>query len=313
MRRPRLSGASLTPSSSENSPLDGSIRHHSLARTRTDRSCSTAAQGPSFWAQRFPIEHVEQFVYNASYDIDSLGARDRMETTDFGSVRLLTFNRPDQLNAVDEILALSLIEALTTAGADDNIAAVVLTGQGRAFCAGVDLSYLQRMSTAEADSKPMLDFTDSIRCFEKPLIVAVNGLAVGIGTTLCLHADLVIAGASARFRTPFSAIGVAPEVGSSWLLPQQVGFQFASWMLLSAAWVEPDEALTRGLIFDIAPDDQLQSTAIAAATTIAANDPAALRAAKRLLRTWQAAPVDAAMAAENVEFAKLLVARSSTE
>ena len=234
-----------------------------------------------------------------------------MKTTDHGSVRILEFDRPAQLNAVDQTLALTLVERLAATESDDEIGAVVLTGEGRAFCAGVDLSYLEAMATGEADSEPMLAFTDSIRRFEKPLIVAVNGLAVGIGATLCLHADLVIAGASARFRTPFAAIGVAPEVGSSWLLPQQVGFQFASWMLLSAAWVEADEALRRGLVFDVAPDDQLQSVALEIATTIAANDPAALRAAKRLMRTWRSQPIDTAMAVENEEFRSLLAPRAT--
>ena len=234
-----------------------------------------------------------------------------MKTTDHGSVRILEFDRPAQLNAVDQTLALTLVERLAATESDDEIGAVVLTGEGRAFCAGVDLSYLEAMATGEADSEPMLAFTDSIRRFEKPLIVAVNGLAVGIGATLCLHADLVIAGTSARFRTPFAAIGVAPEVGSSWLLPQQVGFQFASWMLLSAAWVEADEALRRGLVFDVAPDDQLQSVAVEIATTIAANDPAALRAAKRLMRSWRSQPIDTAMAVEIDEFRTLLDLRAA--
>jgi len=234
-----------------------------------------------------------------------------MKTTDHGTVRVIEFDRPAQLNAVDQALALSLVEILAATDDDDEIAAVVLTGQGRAFCAGVDLSYLEAMATGKAGSEPMLAFTDSIRRFGKPLIVAVNGLAVGIGATLCLHADLVIAGTSARFRTPFAAIGVAPEVGSSWLLPQQVGFQFASWMLLSAAWVEPDEALRRGLVFEVAPDEQLQAVAVDAATTIAGNDPAALRAAKRVLRTWRSQPIDTAMAEENEEFRKLLAVRTA--
>lgn len=236
-----------------------------------------------------------------------------METTDHGPVRLLEFDRPEHLNAVDQVLAESMVAGLHGAADDDAVAAVVLTGRGRAFCAGVDLSYLQAMAAEEADSEPMLAFTDSIRRFEKPLIVAVNGLAVGIGTTLCLHADLVFAGVSARFRTPFAAIGVAPEVGSSWLLPQQVGFQFASWMLLSAAWVDPDEAMRRGLVFDVVPDDRLQSAAIAAAASIAENDPAALRAAKHLLRLWRSPLIDAAMAAENVEFGKLFTLRAAAD
>ena len=236
-----------------------------------------------------------------------------MKSTNHGPVQLLEFDRPEQLNAVDRVLAESMVATLDSAADDDTVAAVVLTGQGRAFCAGVDLSYLQAMEIEQADSRPMLAFIDSIRRFEKPLIIAVNGLAVGIGATLCLHADLVFDGTSARFRAPFAAIGVAPEVGSSWLLPQQVGFQFASWMLLSAAWVDSDEAMRRGLVLDVVPDDQLRTTAIAAAATIAENDAAALRSAKQVLRSWRSPLVDTAMTVENAEFRKLFTLRASAK
>lgn len=229
-----------------------------------------------------------------------------MDVEDRGPVRVLSFDRPEKLNALDGALAERAAGALRDAAADAAVGAVVLTGTGRAFCAGVDLDHLAAMSRGEESSAATVDFNETLRHHPKPVIAAVNGLAVGVGATMCLHVDLVIAATSARFRTPFSALGVAPEVGSSWLLPQQVGYQRAAWMLLSSDWVDADTAVAWGLAFEAVDDDALLDAAVARADAIAGHDPASLAAIKRTLASWRRPAVEAAEAVENNEFGRLL-------
>ncbi len=229
-----------------------------------------------------------------------------MDVSDFGPVRVLAFDRPEKLNALDAALADRATAALLAADDDEAVGAVVLTGTGRAFCAGVDLDHLAAIGAGTESSAHTIAFNEAVRHLRKPLIVAVNGMAVGVGTTMCLHADLVIAAASARFRTPFAEIGVAPEIGSSWLLPGQIGHQRASWMLLSAAWVDAATAAEWGLVFEMVDDDRLLDRAVALAATIAGNDPAAVAEAKQTVRSWRLPEIEAAEAVENAAFRRLL-------
>ncbi len=229
-----------------------------------------------------------------------------MDVSDSGRVRVLAFDRPEKLNALDAALADRATAALLAADDDQTVGAVVLTGTGRAFCAGVDLDHLAAMSAGTESSAHTIAFNEAVRHLRKPLVVAVNGMAVGVGTTMCLHADLVVAAASARFRTPFAEIGVAPEIGSSWLLPGQIGHQRASWMLLSAAWVDAATAAEWGLVFEMVDDDRLLDRAVALATTIADNDAGAVAEAKQTVRTWRLPQIEAAEAVENAAFGRLL-------
>ncbi|MDH3705217.1 MAG: enoyl-CoA hydratase/isomerase family protein [Acidimicrobiia bacterium] len=235
-----------------------------------------------------------------------------LDVVDHGAVRVLRMRRPERRNAIDATLATSLREALDQAIADD-VRAVVLTGTDTSFCAGVDLEYLTALARREADGTPMVMFNETLQTYPLPLLAAVNGAAVGVGATLCLHTDLVIAARSARFRMPFAELGVGPELGSSWLLPQQVGHQAASWMLLSSAWVDADEALARGLVLDVVDDDQLLEHTIERARQIAALDPEAVRAAKRTVRAWRDPGIATAIAVENDEFSVLLARRAQAE
>jgi enoyl-CoA hydratase/carnithine racemase len=233
-----------------------------------------------------------------------------MQIRDEGPVRVLTFDRPDKLNALDAALADRASSALREADDDPGVGAVVLTGSGRAFCAGVDLDHLAAIHAGTEGSHHTVGFNQALRGMDTPVIAAVNGLAVGVGTTMCLHVDLVIAGQSARFRTPFASLGVAPEVGSSWLLPQQVGHQRAAFMLLSADWVDATTASDWGLVFEVVPDSWLLERAVAIGAAIAGNDPAAVAAAKRVVRSWRAPMIESAETTENAEFQALLRARN---
>lgn len=229
-----------------------------------------------------------------------------MERDDHGVVRVLTFDRPAKLNALDAAMADRATAGLADAAADDSVGAVVVTGAGRAFCAGVDLDHLAAIAAGTESGANTSAFNQALRSFDKPLIAAVNGLAVGVGCTMCLHVDLVVVGESARFRTPFTKIGVAPEIGSSWLLPQQIGYQRAAWMLLSSAWVDAQTAVDWGLAFEVLPDAALVDRAVELATTIVDNNAASIAAVKRTLRAWREPAVAAAEAVENAEFTALL-------
>ena len=229
-----------------------------------------------------------------------------MDVIDDGPVRVLTFDRPEKLNALDAGLADGATAALLAADDDPAVGAVVLTGSGRAFCAGVDLDHLAAIAAKTESSRHTIAFNDAVRSLRTPLIVAVNGMAVGVGTTMCLHADLVVASESARFRTPFAALGVAPEIGSSRLLPQQIGHQRANWMLLTAEWVDAPTAVDWGLAFEMVADDRLVERAIEIGALIAHNDAEAVAAAKDTMRSWRLPLIDAAEAIENAAFARLL-------
>jgi enoyl-CoA hydratase/carnithine racemase len=231
---------------------------------------------------------------------------DGVQVDDFGSVRVLAFDRPDKLNALNADMADRATAALLAADRDPAIRAVVLTGSGRAFCAGVDLGHLAAIGDGSESSHHTIDFNSAIRFMKTPVVAAVNGLAVGVGCTMCLHVDLVLAGAAARFQTPFAKIGVAPEIGSSRLLPGQIGHQRASWMLLTAGWVDADTAVEWGLAFESVADDRLLDRAIEIADLIAANDPEAVVAAKQTMREWRLPLIDAAEEIENAAFGKLL-------
>ena len=219
---------------------------------------------------------------------------------------MLAFDRPEKLNALSADLADRATEALLAADADPTVGAVVLTGSGRAFCAGVDLDHLAAIGAGTESSEHTIQFNNAVRFMAKPLIMAVNGMAVGVGCTMGLHADLVIAAESARFRTPFSKIGVAPEIGSSRLLPAQIGHQRASWMLLTSEWVDAATAVEWGLALEVVPDDGLVARAVEIASSIAANDADAVAAAKDTMRAWRLPLIEEAERVENLAFRALL-------
>jgi enoyl-CoA hydratase/carnithine racemase len=232
-----------------------------------------------------------------------------LATRSIGRVRVLELDRPERLNAFDRDLYAASAAALAAAADDDAIHVVVLTGRGRAFCAGVDLAELEASAQGRATpgfTEAAADFVDQLRSYEKPLLVAVNGLAVGIGTTLLTYADLVFAAESARFQTPFSKLGVAPEIGSSWRLPRLIGWQDAAWMLLSSDWIDAPRAQAMGLVFRCVADASLLDVTLEAAGQIAEHRLDSLRAIKRTLQAWREAPSLEAERREGREFQALL-------
>lgn len=180
---------------------------------------------------------------------------------DENRVRTLTLNRPDALNAFNEALYDATAEALSDAAGDPEVAVVVITGSGRAFSAGQDLTDMAaRISDPDgfvAGRHGFPGLIDALAAFPKPLICAVNGLGLGIGATILGFADLAFMSTAAKLKCPFTSLGVAPEAASSYLLPQLMGRQNAAWLLMSSEWVDADEALRMGLVWKVCGPEEL--------------------------------------------------------
>ena len=232
-----------------------------------------------------------------------------LQVDDQNRVRTLTLNRPDALNAFNEALYETTAEALRLAAEDPDVAVVLLTGAGRAFSAGNDLKEMQARITDPEIANQGSHFTtmiDALTRFPKPLICAVNGVGVGIGTTILGYADLVFMSATARLKCPFTSLGVAPEAASSYLLPQLIGRQNAAWLLLSSEWVDAHEALAMGMAWKVCQPEELLAEARRYAEILAARPIPSLIAVKQSIVEPTRPEIAAATERENAHFAKLL-------
>jgi enoyl-CoA hydratase/carnithine racemase len=176
---------------------------------------------------------------------------------DDGGARILTFNRPDQLNAFNQDLWYTIADALEAAAADDAVRCVVLTGTGRGFCAGQDLGEMADPSIF-ADREPGYQrFMPVLEAFPKPVIAAVNGIGVGIGLTMLLHCDLVLMARSARIKVPFLSLGVTTEASASVLMPATMGWQRAAEVLFTEPWIDAEQAVADGIALRVVDDEAL--------------------------------------------------------
>ncbi len=224
-------------------------------------------------------------------------------------VRKVVLNRPDALNAFNEELYDALADALLEAAVDDGVAVVLLTGAGRAFSAGTDLLEMHQIATNPDFQRGRHGFPgllDALVAFPKPLVVAVNGLGLGIGATVLGFADLAFMSTRARLKCPFTSLGVAPEAASSLLFPQLVGRQNAAWMLLSAEWVSAAEALEMGLVWRLCEPEDLLAEATRHAEVLAARPISSLVAVKHTMTAPHRAAVEEARERENAAFAELM-------
>ncbi|MGN6161847.1 MAG: enoyl-CoA hydratase/isomerase family protein [Marmoricola sp.] len=211
-----------------------------------------------------------------------------LQTADRGRVRTLTLNRPDALNAFNEALYDATTDALLEVAADDGVAVVVITGAGRAFSAGTDLLEMAQMNTDPDFQRGRHGFPgliDALAAFPKPLICAINGLGLGIGTTIIGFADLVLMSTTAKLKCPFTSLGVAPEAASSYLMPNLIGRQNASWLLLSAEWISAAEAKEMGLAWKVVEPDALMDEVYRHADVLAARPISSLRHVKAAMAT----------------------------
>lgn len=232
-----------------------------------------------------------------------------LKIDDDARVRTLTLDRPDALNAFDEALYDATTDALLAAAEDPDVAVVLLTGAGRAFSAGTDLLEMHQRATDPGfvpGRHGFVGLVDALAAFPKPLVVAVNGVGLGIGTTVLGFADLAFMASTARLKCPFTSLGVAPEAASSYLLPRLVGRQQAAWLLLSAEWVTAAEALETGLVWRVCEPGDLLAEAHRHAALLAARPISSLVAVKRTMTAPLRAGVEAARELENAAFAELM-------
>jgi enoyl-CoA hydratase/carnithine racemase len=222
-----------------------------------------------------------------------------------GGVRLLTLNRPEKKNALTGPMYDALRDALEEADSSEAVGAVVFAGQPGAFTAGNDIADFVARARDGAGEAPSLRFIRQLAGTRTPMVAAVDGVAVGIGTTLTLHCDLVYASPAARFRTPFVELGLVPEAASSYLLPRRVGRLKATEILLLSEMFGADQAEALGLVNAVMPSDMLVEHAVAQAARLAALPRGALQAARTLIRGDQA-DVDAALQAEAEAFGRQL-------
>ena len=229
---------------------------------------------------------------------------DILTSTDAG-VMTLTLNRVDKKNAITAAMYAEMAKALHGAAADASVRVFVMQGHESVFCAGNDIGdFLQRPPARE--DAPVYGFLQELAAFHKPMVAAVCGVAVGVGTTMLLHCDMVYAGDNAVFSLPFVNLGICPEAGSSLLLAQMIGFHRAAEILLLGEPFKADAALDMGLVNRIVPAGQANALAQAQARKVAAKPMSSLLETKRLMKKAQSSLVALQMADEGATFARML-------
>jgi 2-(1,2-epoxy-1,2-dihydrophenyl)acetyl-CoA isomerase len=187
-------------------------------------------------------------------------------------VATIRLNRPDVLNSFNREMALALQAALDECAIRDDIRAVLITGEGRAFCAGQDLAEAIATDGPELQAIVREHYNPiilKIRNLMKPVVCAVNGVAAGAGANIALSCDIVFAGASASFIQAFSAIGLIPDSGGTFFLPRLIGFQRATALMMLGDKIQAEQAALMGMIYKVCPDDQLSEVAGACAAGLA--------------------------------------------
>lgn len=207
-------------------------------------------------------------------------------------VAVLTFNRPERMNTITRPMLEELSARLLEADDDKGVRAIVITGNGRAWCAGLDVGAAVSGEGIGGDSSQSsngeFDLRDAppvvLHKIDTPTIAALNGGAAGYGMDLALGCDIRIASENAKLSAAYTARGLVPESGGTWLLPRIVGWSKAAELLFTARTLRAEEALDLGLLSQVVPADELEKATMSMAAEIVANAPLAIRAAKRLMR-----------------------------
>ncbi len=230
-------------------------------------------------------------------------------TTRDGDILVVTLNRPAKKNALTGDMYNGMSAALDQAKDDHSIGTIVFEGSGGSFTAGNDLAdFLQ--SASDFTQSPALNFIRRLAVCETPIVAAVDGVAVGIGTTMLFHCDLVYAAPQAKFRMPFVDLGLVPEAGSSLLVPQRVGTVRATELLMLGEGFDAQAALGFGIINAIVPTEDLRGVAMDKAHRLAVRPRAALRETRRLMR-GDLAPLLARMEDEAQAFGAALQSKDA--
>jgi 2-(1,2-epoxy-1,2-dihydrophenyl)acetyl-CoA isomerase len=226
-----------------------------------------------------------------------------------GHVRVLRLDRPERKNALTSSLGWAIVRAIGDASADDDVRVVALTGNGDAFCSGLDLGGGDEAlaETGLSEQQSILDEKGWVGRFllalrfetDKPIVAGINGAAVGAGLSLAMAADIRIAADSARLHPGYLRAGTSPDGGLTWSLPTLVGHENAMRFLLESRFVGADEALRRGLVSEVVPADQLDERLLELCNAISAHAPLAVQRTKRLVaRAPLVTDIDARMTDE---------------
>ena len=208
---------------------------------------------------------------------------DFIQTTTDAGVLTIRMHRPEKKNAITRDMYRAMADAVTGAGADDSIRAILFCGVPGAFSAGNDIKDFVAIAEGGTRHTDVHDFLRAIATVEKPLVAAVDGLAIGIGTTMLMHCDLAYCSPGSIFRTPFLDLGITPEAGSSLIAPKIMGDQRAFALLVLADTFDAATARDCGLVYKIV-DGDVEAAARAAAENLAKKPPKALKIARHLLR-----------------------------
>jgi enoyl-CoA hydratase/carnithine racemase len=219
-----------------------------------------------------------------------------------GNILSIQLNRPAKKNAMTSSMYVTIAELLDAAATDDQVRVVLWHGAGDSFSAGNDLEDFMKNPPGPGESAQARLMRALIN-FEKPLVAAVQGAAIGGGTTMLAHCDFVYAAESARFQLPFVNLGLVPEFGSSYLLPLRFGYVTAARLILLGQPFDASRAAELGLVTQVVPDDKLLATATEIARTLAGKPPAAVQACKRLMKQAFREQLEQAVKLENEEFA----------
>jgi enoyl-CoA hydratase/carnithine racemase len=218
-----------------------------------------------------------------------------------GSILRVQLNRPAKKNAMTSAMYVSLADLLNSAAKDDQVRVVLWHGAGDSFCAGNDVEDFLKNPPGPGDS-PQARLISSFIDFEKPIVAAVQGAAVGGGTTMLTHCDFVYAGESAKFHMPFINLALVPEFGSTYSVPARIGYLRAAELIQLGLPFDAKRAVELGLATSVVPDENLLATATETAQKLAEKPAGALQACKRLMKQSSREQLEQAAKLENEEF-----------
>jgi enoyl-CoA hydratase/carnithine racemase len=219
-----------------------------------------------------------------------------------GSILRVEFNRPAKKNAMTSSMYIQMADVLNSAAKDDHVRVVLWHGAGDSFCAGNDVEDFMKNPPGPGES-PQAQLVSALIKFDKPLVAAVHGAAIGGGTTMLTHCDFVYAGESAKFQMPFINLGLVPEFGSTYSVPARTGYLRAAELILLGLPFDATRAAELGLVTRIVPDQKLLATATETAQKLAEKPAGALQACKKLMRRPSREQLEQAAKAEGEEFA----------
>jgi len=227
-------------------------------------------------------------------------------------ILMLRMNRPEKKNALNLAMYQALADGLVAADNDDAVRVILICGSMECFTSGNDLADFVNAPPTGTDS-PVMQFLLSLSAARKPIVAAVNGLAVGVGVTMLLHCDLVYAGSGASFQMPFVNLGLCPEAGSTLLLPMIMGHQRAAELILLGELFSAEKACSVGIVTEVCPDEAVLALARGKAQQIASQPPAAARLAKSLLKRNYAAALRETIVEEGAQFMSRLKSPEAAE